>query len=126
MEVAMNISSVVAKVKPENLDTMIKCLGEIPHCEYHLHDELGRIILTIEAENLSEEMKTLKAIEATQGVLSAEMIYSYAKDELDSEREKLAQSPDVPAILQEEGVDAKDILYHGSVAHQVEKSMKKE
>jgi len=58
----MNISSVVAKVKPEDLEASIKRLQEIPSCEYHLHDELGRIILTLEAESLNEEVKILKAI----------------------------------------------------------------
>ncbi|CAE10257.1 chaperone NapD [Wolinella succinogenes] len=116
----MNISSVVAKVKPEDLEASIKRLQEIPSCEYHLHDELGRIILTLEAESLNEEVKILKAIEATQGVLSAEMIYSYSEEELELERQKLTQSPNVPEMLCDENLDANTILYSGSVANQLE------
>jgi len=74
----MNISSIVIKTSPEHLKDVLESLNASDFCETHFHDELGRIIVTIEGENVGEEMKKLKLLQKTDRVLSAEMVYSYS------------------------------------------------
>ena len=73
----MNISSIVIKTSPEHLKDVLASLNSSDFCETHFHDELGRIIVTVEGENMAEEMKKLKLLQKTDRVLSAEMAYSY-------------------------------------------------
>ena len=53
----MNISSIVVQTVPKFLDEVVNALKNSDACDYHLHDEKGRIIITIEGEGVSEELK---------------------------------------------------------------------
>jgi nitrate reductase NapD len=122
METAMNISGIVIKTLPKHTQGVIKKLKKIPNADYHFHDELGRIIATIEAEDVSAEIAILSKIEKIEHVISAEMSYAYAEEELNKERDALLSSKNaVPAVLQDEDAKAEDIQYSGSV----EKYLKK-
>ncbi len=79
----MNVSSIVIKTSPEHLKNVLESLNSSDFCEIHFHDELGRIIVTIEGVNVGEEMKKLKLLKKTDRVLSAEMVYSYNEGELE-------------------------------------------
>ncbi len=59
----MNISSVVVQTVPKFLDEVVESLKNSDACDYHMHDEKGRIIITIEGDNVSEELKKMKVIE---------------------------------------------------------------
>jgi nitrate reductase NapD len=111
----MNISSIVVQVNPKHTDEVIKKLQEADFCEYHQHDEKGRIIITIEGKGVEEEMLKLKQVQAIPKVVSAEMVYSYAEDELEQERNKIEMERKIPEWLNDENVKAEDIKYQGSL-----------
>ena len=55
----MNLSSIVVLTKPEHLDEVLNVIKNTDACEYHLHDDKGRIIVTIEGKNTEEEITKL-------------------------------------------------------------------
>lgn len=115
----MNISSVVVLTQPENTQKLIEELKKLENVDYHFHDEFGRIIATIEAPEVSEEIATLKKIEALKHVISAEMSYAYAEDELEKERSMVGKNDDeILKSLEDENID---IEYSGSVHHRLDK-----
>ena len=52
----MNVSSIVVQTTPKFLDEVVESLKNCEACDYHLHDEKGRVIITIEGEDVSEEL----------------------------------------------------------------------
>jgi nitrate reductase NapAB chaperone NapD len=70
-------------------------------CEVHFHDQKGKIIVTIEGGNISEEMKKMKAIQNMPGVLSADLAYSYSENEMLETIEHMKTADVVPAMLKE-------------------------
>ncbi|MCL4537907.1 MAG: chaperone NapD [Nitrospirae bacterium] len=78
----MNVSSVVVKAMPENLNDVLKSLSSSGLCEVHFHDEMGRIVVTIEGESLGEEVSKMKAIMNIPNVVCADLAYSYSEEEL--------------------------------------------
>lgn len=109
----MTLSSVVVQTKPEKINSVIDNIKKSKLCEYHLHDEKGRIIITLEGENIEEEINKLKKIQQFPDVISAEMVYSYDEEELDRLRENLDDS--IPEWLNDENTTAKDIIYKGDL-----------
>jgi nitrate reductase NapD len=79
----MNISSIVIKTLPENLETLKTCLAESGLCDVHFSDELGRIIVTVEGDDNEDETKKLKAIQKLPQVVSADFSYTYADEDPD-------------------------------------------
>ena len=111
----MNISSIVVQTLPKFLDQVVKDLKDCEACDYHLHDEKGRVIITIEGEGVSEELAKLRIIEAIPHVISADMQMAYSEDELDEHIEVINNSDAVPKMLNEENIDPKDIIYRGDL-----------
>ena len=110
----MNISSAVIKVLPENSEALIQRLKDSGLCEFHF-SEKGNIVITIEGENVKEEIGKLRQIEKFPHVISAELIYSYCEDELEKEKDKLEISTELPSWLNDENATAEDIRYNGDV-----------
>lgn len=111
----MNISSVVVQTVPKFLDKVVESLKNSDACDYHMHDEKGRIIITLEGEDVSEELKKMKVIEMIPHVVSAEMQMAYSEDELEANMQKLENSDLVPKMLNDDNMDARDIVYHGDL-----------
>lgn len=111
----MNISSVVVQTVPKFLDKVVESLKNSDACDYHLHDEKGRIIITLEGADVSEELKKMKVIEMIPHVISAEMQMAYSEDELEANMKKLENSDLVPKMLNDDNLDPKDIIYHGDL-----------
>ena len=111
----MNISSIVVQTLPKYLDSVIENLKKSGVCDYHMHDEKGRVIVTIEGENVEEELKKLKVIEAIPHISSADMQMSYSEEELSRHMQVLENSDAVPKILNDKDVKVEDIVYHGDV-----------
>jgi len=111
----MNISSVVVQTVPKFLDEVVESLKKSDACDYHMHDEKGRVIITIEGADVSEELKKMKVIEMIPHVISAEMQMAYSEDELDANMEKMANADLVPKVLNDEDIDPKDIVYRGDL-----------
>ncbi|WP_026803194.1 chaperone NapD [Aliarcobacter lanthieri] len=111
----MNISSIVVQTLPKNLKNVIEDLKKSEICDYHMHDEIGRIIVTIEGKNVEEELKKLKVIEAIPNVISADMQMSYSEEELSSHLEVLKNADAVPKVLNNKDIKVEDIVYNGDL-----------
>ena len=111
----MNISSIVVQTVPKYLEEVVQSIKDCEACDYHMHDEKGRIIITIEGESVSEELQKLSIIEAIPHVVAADMQMAYSEDELDAHMEVINNADVVPKILQDENVDVKDIVYNGDL-----------
>ena len=111
----MNISSIVVQTVPKFLDEVVESLKNCEVCDYHLHDEKGRIIITIEGQSVSEELKKLSVIEAIPHVVAADMQMAYSEDELDAHMDVINNSDVVPKMLNDDDVEARDIVYNGDL-----------
>jgi nitrate reductase NapD len=112
----MNISSIVVQALPEYVDELIETFKNSDICEYHLHDkERGKIIITIEGEGVEEEIEKLVKIQKFPHVIAADMMMTYQEEQLDEEIRKLEAEDPVPAMLNDDTIDAKDIVYNGDL-----------
>lgn len=111
----MNISSIVVQTTPKFLDEVVENLKNCEACDYHLHDEKGRIIVTIEGEDVSEELGKLKVIEAIPHVIAADMQMAYSEDELDANIKVINETDAVPNLLKNEDVEIERVIYHGDL-----------
>ena len=111
----MNISSIVVQTLPKYLDSVIENLKKSGVCDYHMHDEKGRIIITIEGKNVEEELKKLKVIEAIPYVSSAYMQMSYSEEELANHMEVLENADLVPKVLNDKDIKVEDMIYRGDL-----------
>ena len=109
----MNISSIVVQTMPKFLDEVVDNLKKTDVCDYHMNDELGRIIVTIEGESVSEELKKLKVIEEIPHVIAADMQMAYSEDELDKHMKVINNGDVVPSMLHDDNLDPDDIVYNG-------------
>lgn len=111
----MNISSIVVQTRPEYLESVVQQLKECSVCDYHLHDEMGRVIVTIEGESVKEELEKLRVIEELEHVVCADMQMAYSEDELDNNVEVLNNADAVPELLAKDDVDPTRVVYHGDL-----------
>jgi len=111
----MNISSIVVQTVPKYIDEVVQALKDTDACDYHLHDEKGRIIVTIEGAGVSEELEKLHVIEAIPHVVAADMQMAYSEDELDAHMDVINNSDVVPKMLNDDDIDVKDIRYNGDL-----------
>ena len=111
----MNISSIVVQTLPKFVDEVVEVLKKTPECDYHMHDEKGRIIITIEGEGVSEELEKLHVIEAIPHVIAADMQMAFSEDELDEHMEVINNADVVPKMLNDDDINARDIIYNGDL-----------
>ena len=111
----MNISSIVVQTLPQYVEEVVENLKKSGVCDYHLHDEKGRIIVTIEGEGVAEELKKLRVIEAIPHVITADMQMAYSEDELDEHIEVLNSRDAVPKVLQDDDIPVEEISYNGDL-----------
>ncbi len=110
----MNISSIVVQTLPKFLDEVVKSLKECEACDYHMHDEKGRIIVTIEGKGVKEELQKLSVIEAIPHVIAADMQMAYSEDELAEHMEVLDNADAVPKMLNDD-IDLDKVVYRGDL-----------
>ena len=112
----MNISSIVIQTLPENVEKVIQIIKDNPDtCEYHLHDPKGKIIVTVEGEDVEEEVNKLVDIQCFDYVIAADMMMTYQEDQLDAEIKKLEADDVVPAMLNDGNMDPRKIVYNGDL-----------
>ena len=111
----MNISSIVVKTVPKYLEEVVQSLKDCEACDYHMHDEKGRVIITIEGESVSEELAKMKIIEAIPHVITADMQMAYSEDELDAQIEVIKSGDAVPKVLNDEDIAFNDMAYNGDL-----------
>ncbi|PHS42300.1 MAG: nitrate reductase [Sulfurovum sp.] len=111
----MNISSIVVQVLPKNYDALKEELEASGVCDYHFGDkERGKMIVTIEGEDVGEEIKKLVVIQKTKGVIAADMMQTY-QEELETAIKELEEADVVPDMLNMDSVDIRDIIYNGDL-----------
>ena len=111
----MNISSIVVQTLPKHINEVVESLKNCDVCDYHMHDEKGRIIITIEGKGVAEELKKLKVIEAIPYVMSADMQMAYSEDELSAHMEVLENADLVPKVLNDKNIQSHEIVYNGDL-----------
>lgn len=111
----MNISSIVVQTTPQYLDEVVENIKACEVCDYHMHDEKGRIIITIEGNGVKEELEKLRVIEAIPHVVAADMQMAYSEDELEEHMEVLNNAHAVPKILNDDITDPSKIVYNGDL-----------
>lgn len=112
----MNISSIVVQTSPKYVEEVATQLKEADFCDYHFHDDKGRIIVTIEGEGVEEEIQKLTRIQFMDHVVAADMSFAYSEDELNAERDKLeAFGSEIPEWLNDENATKRDIKYNGDL-----------
>ena len=111
----MNVSSIVVQTVPKFLEEVVQSLKDCEVCDYHMHDEKGRVIITIEGEGVEEELKKLRVVEAIPHVITADMQMAYSEDELNEHMEVLDNADVVPKMLNDEDLDPRDIVYNGDL-----------
>lgn len=112
----MNVSSIVVQARNEFIEGLVEEIKKCDFCDYHFHDvSIGKVIVTVEGEDIEEEMAKVRKIEALDHVISAEMMMAYSEDELDREREKLGKSDVVPDVLKDDSIRVQDITYNGDL-----------
>lgn len=111
----MNISSIVVQTLPKYVEEVVENLKKTPECDYHLHDEKGRIIITIEGEGVSEELEKLHVVEAIPHVIAADMQMAFSEDELDEHIEVINNADAVPKMLNDDDIKVSDIVYNGDL-----------
>ena len=112
----MNISSIVVQTLPKYVEEVVENLKNCEACDYHLHDEKGRIIITIEGDGVSQELEKLRVIEVIPHVIAADMQMAYSEDELDEHMEVINNRDVVPKILQDtDSVDVDRVVYNGDL-----------
>ena len=111
----MNVSSIVVQTVPKFLDEVVQSLKDCEVCDYHLHDEKGRIIITIEGEGVAQELDKLRVVESLPHVIAADMQMAYSADELDAHMEVIGNANVVPKMLHDDDLDPRDIIYNGDL-----------
>ena len=113
----MNVSSIVVQTLPKYLDDVVKALEECEVCDYHFRDKSGKIIITIEGEDVSEELSKLRVVEAIPHVIAADMQMSYSEDELDRHMKVLENADAIPKVLDQDTtkIDPSTVVYNGDL-----------
>lgn len=111
----MNISSIVVQTIPKYINEVVESLKACSVCDYHMHDEKGRIIITIEGNGVKEELEKLRVIENIPHVIAADMQMAYSEDELDEHMEVLNNADIVPKVLNDDNMDPNKIIYNGDL-----------
>ncbi len=112
----MNISSIVIQCKSEHYDEVQKWCQESDICDFHFGDkEKGKIIVTIEGKDVSEEIEKLVKIQQMPRIIAADMMMTYQEDQLDDEIKKLNEADPVPDILNDPNVKVEDVVYNGDL-----------
>jgi len=111
----MNISSIVVQTVPKYLEEVVESLKSCEVCDYHMHDEKGRIIITIEGEGVQQELEKLRVIENIPHVIAADMQMAYSEDELNQHMEVLDNADAVPKMLNDDDIDLDKVIYRGDL-----------
>ena len=111
----MNISSVVIQVKVENYDKLKEMLEAKNLCQYHFGDrDNGKMVFTIEALSVEDEIKKFMAIQNHKYVLTLDMIQTYQED-ISKDMDIVEANDDVPLVLSDDSIEIENIRYNGNL-----------
>jgi nitrate reductase NapD len=99
----MNISGILVVVASERVEAMVTQLNQMDGIDvHHIDAATGRIVITQEAESISDEVDGLKRIRALPGIILAEMSYHNFEDDAE-----LLEG--IPAELDAEDIDTVNV-----------------
>ena len=81
----MNISGVVVRTRPKQLEAIRQQLSTMPGVEIHAASDDGRMVVTIE-NDAATMIETMNSFHDIKGVVSTSLIYHHF-DEIESEFE---------------------------------------
>ena len=77
----MTVSGIVVACRPEHLAEMTRAVNAFSWAEVHYADPNGRLVVTIEADDVEESMGRLKDLQGLPRVLMAELAEFAIEDE---------------------------------------------
>jgi nitrate reductase NapAB chaperone NapD len=69
----MTISGIVVACQPGDIEALSQVLSDLPWVDVHYTDPRGRLVATIEAEDIDQSMARFKELQGLPRVLSAEL-----------------------------------------------------
>jgi len=112
----VNISSIVIQCNSKDYDKVQEWCKSSKICDFHFGDKAkGKIIVTIEGKDVGEEIEKIKKLQTAPYVISADMMMTYQEDMLDEEIKRVESKDPVPEWLNENSVQAEDIVYQGDL-----------
>jgi len=112
----MNISSIVIQCRSEFYDEVKEWCESCDICDFHFGDkDKGKIIVTIEAEDVGKEIEKLVKIQEQPHIIAADMMMTYQEDQLDEEIRRINEADAVPPVLNEEDIDVTKVVYNGDL-----------
>lgn len=76
----MNISGVLVRAYPENIESVTELLTDLEGVEVHGSNTDGRMVVTVEQENAGRLSDLIAQMHDLPGILSASMIYHQFED----------------------------------------------
>jgi nitrate reductase NapD len=77
----MEIVGVLVQACPGKLDRVARALADLPGVEVHARADPGRLVTTVEARGDHPIGDTLLAINRSEGVLSATLVYHHFEED---------------------------------------------
>lgn len=71
------IASVIAQVRPQDLDAVVATVSRQAGLEVHAQDPRGRLVVVLELANDAALAEAMKTIGAVPGVLGVNLVYHY-------------------------------------------------
>ena len=71
------IASVIAQVRPQDLDAVAATVAQQPGLEVHAQDPRGRLVVVLELANDAALAEAMSLIGAVPGVLGVNLVYHY-------------------------------------------------
>lgn len=74
------ISSHIAQIFPENLETTLKEILKHPYADVPLVDDKGKVVILIDAPSSKDALSTIDSIHALEGIYSFTPVYQHQED----------------------------------------------
>ena len=59
----MTISGIVVACQPDDIETVSEVLSDLPWAEIHYTDPRGRLVVTLEADDIDQSMERLRELQ---------------------------------------------------------------
>ena len=81
MPAEVHISSLVVHSTPRRVQSVAEAIARMPGARVHGSSAAGKLVVTLDADSADEMYGRVAAIQRTDGVLAAAMVYQYADSE---------------------------------------------